>query len=467
MKKFLSEDFLLSNDFGAMLYHDYAADMPIIDYHNHLSPQYIAENRVFDNITQVWLEGDHYKWRALRAFGISEDFVTGSKSDSEKFMKWSEVVPYTMRNPLYHWTHLELQRYFGITDLLNPRSAESIYKRCNEKLSQQSHACQGLLTQMKAEVLCTTDDPADDLAFHKKIATSDFEVQVLPTFRPDKIYAVDSDQYLTYLEKLGSTVGFEINSFEKLLEAAEKRVAYFHSVGGRLSDHGFERFYDVAYSITHSNSIFESVLEGKRPDRKQTQIFQMTVLLELSKFYHQKGWTQQFHLGAIRNNNTKKLRDLGPDTGYDSIGDFEQVVGLSKFLRTLEESEKLTQTVLYNLNPGDNEAFATMAGNFMDGSVAGKIQFGSGWWYLDQKDGMEKQINTLSNMGLLSQFIGMLTDSRSFLSFPRHEYFRRILCNLIGADVENGELPADEKHLGSIVKDICYYNAKKYLRFDN
>jgi len=467
MKKFLSEDFLLSNDFGARLYHDYASKMPIVDYHNHLPPQEIAENHVFDNITQVWLKGDHYKWRAMRAFGISEEYITGNKSDQEKFMKWSEVVPYAMRNPLYHWTHLELQRYFGITGLLSPQSAESIYERCNDKLSQPSHACQGLLTQMKAEILCTTDDPTDDLVFHKEIASSDFGVRVLPTFRPDKICAIDSDQYLTYLEKLGSMVGFEIKSLDDLLSAAEKRIDFFHSIGGRLSDHGLEQLYDVEYSIATSSSIFENVLKGKQPDRKQTQIFQMTVLLELSKMYHQHGWTQQFHLGAIRNNNTKKLRDLGPDTGYDSIGDFDQINGLSKFLRTLEESEQLTKTILYNLNPGDNEAFATMAGNFMDGSVAGKIQFGSGWWYLDQKDGMEKQINALSNMGLLSQFIGMLTDSRSFLSFPRHEYFRRILCNLIGTDVENGELPADEQHLGIIVQDICYYNAKKYLRFEN
>lgn len=466
MRKFLSEDFLLNNDFGARLYHDYAAQMPIIDYHNHLSPQDIAQDRNFKSITEAWLEGDHYKWRAMRAFGISEDYVTGNASNKEKFIKWAEVVPYTVRNPLFHWTHLELQRYFGIEELLKPESATHIYEKCNDALATKDSSCQGLLSKMKVESLCTTDNPDDDLKYHKELAKSEFDVKVLPTFRPDKLCAIDATYFLTYLSKVEEQVGFSIDSFDKLVEAAAKRIDYFHSVGCRLADLGFEQLYDVTYSVTTAKRAFRDRLNGKNITDNLIQVFKMTLLVELSKMYHEKGWTQQFHLGAIRNNNTRKLSQVGPDTGYDSIGDFSQINGLSKFLRTMEESDQLTKTILYNLNPRDNEAFATMTGNFMDGVTAGKIQYGSGWWFLDQKDGMERQLNALSNMGLLSQFIGMLTDSRSFLSFPRHEYFRRILCNLIGKDVENGELPADEGLLGGIVQDICYRNARKYLQFD-
>lgn len=465
MKTFLSEDFLLENDFGARLYHDHAVHMPIIDYHNHLPPEDIANNRSFNSITEAWLEGDHYKWRAMRAFGISEEYITGNASDEEKFMKWASVVPYTIRNPLFHWTHLELRRYFGIEQLLKPETAHSIYHQCNEALTGEEFGCRSLLTSMQVESLCTTDDPADDLTFHQAVHNSDFKTLVLPTFRPDRLYAIESDQYLSYIDRLGEIVGFEINTFDELLEAAKSRIAFFHSVGGRLSDHGFEQLYNVEYSISTAENLFQQVQSGKMPTEQEGQVFRMTMLVELSKMYHEFGWTQQFHLGAIRNTNTRKLSQLGPDTGYDSIGDFNQIRGLSKFLCTMEEHNQLTRTVLYNLNPRDNEAFATMTGNFMDGMIAGKIQYGSGWWFLDQKDGMERQINALSNMGLLSQFIGMLTDSRSFLSFPRHEYFRRILCNLIGRDVENGELPADENHLGSIVQNICYHNVKKYLQF--
>lgn len=467
MKTFLSENFLLENDFGARLYHDYAAAMPIIDYHNHLSPGDIANNRNFNSITEAWLEGDHYKWRAMRTYGIAEEYITGSGADKEKFRKWAEVVPFTIRNPLFHWTHLELRRYFGIGQLLKPETAENIYHQCNEALAREAFSCRGLLGRMQVESLCTTDDPLDDLSFHQSIQKSGFETLVLPTFRPDKLYAIESDQYLTYIDRLGGIVGFEINTFDKLLEAAESRISFFHSMGGRLSDHGFEQLYDVEYSIPTAEKTFQQALSGKESTKYEIQVFTMTLLVELSKLYHHFGWTQQFHLGAIRNNNTRKLSQLGPDTGYDSIGDFNQIRGLSKFLCTMEAHDQLTKTILYNLNPRDNEAFATMTGNFMDGIIAGKIQYGSGWWFLDQKEGMERQLNALSNMGLLSQFIGMLTDSRSFLSFPRHEYFRRILCNLIGKDVENGELPADENHLGSIIKDICYHNAKKYLQFDS
>ncbi|NQZ79308.1 MAG: glucuronate isomerase, partial [Ekhidna sp.] len=431
MKKFLSKDFLLENDFGGLLYHEYASKMPIIDYHNHLPPVDIAENRKFNSITEAWLEGDHYKWRAMRAFGISEDYVTGKESDKDKFLKWSSVVPYTVRNPLYHWTHLELQRYFNIEELLSPDTAEKIYTESSDQLAQDSHSCLGLLEQMNVELVCTTDDPADDLVYHKQM-TDRTGVKMLPTFRPDKLYAVQSDTYLQYISALSKIVGYPIKTFSDLLNAAKDRVEYFHSVGGRLSDHGLEQLYYVDYSVEKSANVFTNFLSGKAPTLQEVRLFQMTFLVELSKMYFDKGWTQQFHLGAIRNNNTAKLRELGADTGYDSIGDYDQITGLSKFLRTLEEEGKLTKTILYNLNPRDNEAFATMAGNFMDGSVAGKIQYGSGWWFLDQKDGMEKQINALSNMGILSCFVGMLTDSRSFLSFPRHEYFRRLLCNMLG-----------------------------------
>lgn len=467
MKPFLSEDFLLENDFSSLLFHDYAAGMPIIDYHNHLSPKDIAESRVFPTITSAWLEGDHYKWRAMRAYGIDEAYITGDASDQEKFLRWSEVVPYTMRNPLYHWTHLELRRYFGIEDLLNKDIAISVYERCNEQLLKDSFNAQGLLDQMNVELLCTTDDPCDELSYHKAIAASDWALDVRPTFRPDRLYHIEREDYLKYVQQLGEQVGFEVNSVDQLLEAAKSRINYFHSLGGRLSDHGFEQLFEIDYSLNSANQTFKKVLNSQGINKEEAQVFQMTILVELAKIYHEKGWTQQFHLGSVRNNSTRAMRSYGSDTGFDSIGDFEQARGLQKFLNTLDRNDQLTKTILYNLNPRDNEVFATMAGNFNDGSIAGKIQHGSAWWFLDQKDGMEKQMNALSNMGLLSKFIGMLTDSRSFLSFPRHEYFRRILCNLIGKDVENGELPADEKFLGGIVQDICYHNAKRFLRFDN
>ncbi len=467
MMPFLSYDFLLQNEFASRLYHDYAAGMPIIDYHNHLSPQDIAIDRKFNNITEAWLEEDHYKWRAMRAFGIAEEFVTGDASDEEKFIKWAEVVPFTIRNPLFHWTHIELQRYFNITELLSPDSAKSVYEKCNTALSEEENSCRGLLHKMNVESLCTTDDPIDDLQYHQVINEGECKIGVFPTFRPDKLYAVDSADFPKYLLKLGAAVGFEVTSYDDLLRASKVRIDYFHAHGGRLSDHGFEQLYDIKYSIDAAKQTFEKALKGKIPSVKDAQVFKMTMLVELCKMYHEKGWVQQFHLGAIRNNNQRKLNLLGPDTGYDSIGDFEQIRGLRKFLNTVAGTDQLAKTILYNSNPRDNESFATMVGNFMDGGIPGKIQFGSGWWFLDQKDGIEKQLDALSNMGLVSKFVGMLTDSRSFLSFPRHEYFRRILCNLIGSDVVNGELPADEKYLGGIVKDICYNNAKNYFDFDN
>ncbi|WP_115869959.1 glucuronate isomerase [Marinoscillum furvescens] len=466
MKEFLGEDFLLETETARKLYHDYASRMPIIDYHNHLPPRDIAEDRVFNSLTEAWLEGDHYKWRAMRANGVDESYITGDQSDKDKFVKWSETVPATLRNPLYHWTHLELRRYFGINELLSGKTGEQVFEKANAQISSKEFSCKNLLKKMNVEVVCTTDDPADSLEYHQQLKDEGFEVKVLPTFRPDKLYAVqDPASYKAYLKKLEKAVGFSIGNFDDLLRAAWQRVEFFHEVGGRLSDHGLEQLDDVEWTQKDLEAIFVNLLKGKVPSELEVKQYRLGMLTELCKMYHSKGWAQQFHLGAIRNNSERMMRQLGPDTGYDSIGDFDQVKALSKFLNKLDDTDQLAKTILYNLNPKDNEAFATMIGNFQDGKTPGKMQFGSGWWFLDQKDGMERQMNALSNMGLLSRFVGMLTDSRSFLSFPRHEYFRRILCNLIGNDVENGELPNDIEWLGSVVEDICYHNARNYFNF--
>lgn len=465
---FLSEDFLLQNSFAKTLYHDYAKNLPIIDYHNHLSPSEVNSNRQFSNMSQIWLAGDHYKWRAMRTLGISEKYITGNATDTEKFKKWAQTVPYTMRNPLYHWTHLELKRYFGIEEVLNESNAAEVYLHCNELLQKPEFATQGLLGQMKVEVICSTDDPIDSLQDHVDFSRKKTELSMYPAFRPDKAYAIENpDAYLSYLEKLGEVAGISIQNYEDLLAALENRIGYFHERGCRLSDHGLEQLYFFEKDEFNLQDLFELIRYKKKLEPKEIQYFKFKTLQELCKMYHSKGWVQQFHLGALRNTNTRKLSELGPDTGFDSIGDFDQSKALAGFLNSLDSKDQLAKTVLYNLNPRDNEVFATMVGNFNDGSTKGKIQFGSGWWYLDQKDGMEAQMNVLSNMGLISCFIGMLTDSRSFLSFPRHEYFRRILCNLFGKDVENGELPWDEKWLGKIIIDICYHNAKNYFDFNS
>lgn len=463
---FIKENFLLQTEMANVLYHDYAKNMPIIDYHCHLSPKDLAENRKFDNISKIWLAGDHYKWRAMRTLGIDETYITGTASDKEKFQKWAYTVPYAMRNPLYHWTHLELLRYFGIEELLSADNADEIYQQTNRQLEQDSHSTQSLLTGMNVETVCTTDDPTDSLEFHRKAAENDMPIGLFPTFRPDKSFAVENlGQYKAYLEQLGSASNMEINSHEQLMAALENRIDFFHQHGGRLADHGLEQLYYFPLGTFDIEILFKKILADKPLDREETAYFKFVTLLELCRLYHAKGWTQQFHLGALRNTNERMLETLGPDTGFDSIGDFDQAKSLSQFLNELDKTDQLCKTILYNLNPRDNEVMATMTGNFNDGSIRGKVQFGSGWWFLDQKDGMEKQMNTLSNMGLLSCFVGMLTDSRSFLSFPRHEYFRRTLCNLLGNDVANGELPADEKWLGKLVQDICYNNAKSYFNF--
>lgn len=467
MKAFLNEDFLLQTPTAQTLYHDFAAKMPIIDYHNHLVPQQIAEDKQFDNITQIWLYGDHYKWRAMRAHGVNEKYITGNSSDEEKFMKWAETVPYTMRNPLYHWTHLELQRYFGVTELLNKDSAKRIYDHCSALLRTKEYSVRNLLLKMNVKALCTTDDPIDNLSYHKQIAASGFEIKVLPTFRPDKAMGVDDELiFVEYVNALSAAAGQSIRSLADYKAAIKARHDFFHEAGCRLSDHGLEHIYAEEFTEEEIELIFERLITGKLISKKEKWQFKSAMLVYFAHLDHARGWTQQFHLGAIRNNNARLLGSLGPDTGFDSIGDFEQAKPLSAFLNHLDSTNQLAKTILYNLNPRDNELLATMTGNFQDGTIVGKMQFGSGWWFLDQKDGMEKQINALSNMGMLSHFVGMLTDSRSFLSFPRHEYFRRILCNLLGQDVENGELPADIAWLGKLVEDISYKNASAFFNFE-
>lgn len=466
MKPFLDQNFLLQTETAKTLYHDFAAKMPIIDYHNHLIPQQIAENHQFSNITEAWLYGDHYKWRAMRTNGINEHFITGKASDEEKFMKWAATVPYTMRNPLYHWTHLELQRYFGITKVLNEKSAQRIYEDCSSKLNSPDFSVKNLLGKMQAKVLCTTDDPIDSLIFHQKIRESNSDIKVFPTFRPDKAMAVDDlISFDVYVNKLAEVSNINISSIGDFQNAIRKRHDFFAEMGCMLSDHGLEQIYAEEYTEKELESIFTKIRSGRTVSHQEKLQFKSAMLIFFAHLDHEKGWTQQFHLGALRNNNDRLLRTLGPDTGFDSIGDFEQARALSKFLNKLDNTNQLAKTILYNLNPRDNELFATMTGNFQDGTIAGKVQFGSGWWFLDQKDGMEKQIDALSNMGLLSRFVGMLTDSRSFLSFPRHEYFRRILCNVLGNDVENGELPNDIEWLGQMVENISYKNASEFFGF--
>jgi glucuronate isomerase len=463
---FLTEDFLLSNDFAKILYHQYAKSQPIIDYHCHLPPDEIAKDRMFEDITAIWLAGDHYKWRAMRTLGIDEKYITGNTTNREKFEQWAYAVPYTMRNPLYHWTHMELKTYFGVTELLGPDTATTIFDQCTELLHNREFSTRNLLTKMNVKVICTTDDPTDSLEHHQKISADQFEIKVRPAFRPDEAYAVENLlSYKKYIEKLEKASGIAVKDFASLMNALENRIAFFHQNGCRLSDHGLEQLYHFDSAPASIEHIFSKIIKQQTLTQEEVHYFKFVTLLELCKLYHKKGWTQQFHLGALRNNSTRMLNTLGPNTGFDSVGDFSQARNLARFLNELDKTNQLCKTILYNLNPADNEVMATMTGNFNDGTIKGKMQFGSGWWFLDQKDGMEKQINTLSNMGLLSCFVGMLTDSRSFLSYPRHDYFRRILCNLIGKDVENGELPRDEEWLGKIVSDICYKNANEYFKF--
>jgi glucuronate isomerase len=462
---FINDNFLLENKFAEELYHNYSKHQPIIDYHNHLNPQFIAEDKIFDNITQVWINGDHYKWRAMRTLGINEQFVTGNGSDKDKFINWAKTVPYTMRNPLYHWTHLELARYFDIYDLLNEKSAEKIYIETTEKINSQAYSTQNLLKKVNAQLVCTTEDPIDSLEFHQKLSKNPIGTKMSTAFRPDKAILISNDGYNAYLDTLGDVSGIAINTYTDLCSALKNRIEFFNQNGCQLSDHGLDQIYFEEFTENEVNTIFKKKRENSIITPEEALKFQSAILLFLSETYHQFGWVQQFHLGALRNNNARMHRILGPDTGWDSIGDYPQAQKLSGFLNALDSKDKLTKTIIYNLNPADNEVMATMIGNFNDGSVRGKVQFGSGWWFLDQKDGMTKQLNALSNMGLISCFVGMLTDSRSFLSFPRHEYFRRILCNLLGDEIKRGELPNDMEWIGKLVSDISYNNAKEYFKF--
>jgi glucuronate isomerase len=462
---FIKEDFLLQNKTAERLYFDYAASMPIIDYHNHLPPDVIAANQPFKGINEIWLDGDHYKWRAMRTLGIPEKFITGKEtSNKEKFDQWAYTVPFTAGNPLFHWTHLELQRYFGINTLLQPSTSTAIFEETNRQLLDLTPKV--LLNDMKVEMLCTTDDPIDDLSAHQKIAASDERgPEVLPGFRPDNIFGIEGEQYLDYLKTLGSLAETKIEDLDSLLAALNSRIDYFHQNGCRISDHGLEFTHASDFTHAQANAILKKRLSGSLPSTEEASLFNSCVLYELFVMYNDHGWTQQLHLGALRGNNQKLKRQLGADVGCDSIGDFDQAKNLSKLLGMLNDKDKLTNTILYNLNPAMNEVFATMPGNFNNEKV--EIKWGTAWWFLDQKDGMELQMRTLSNMGLLSKFIGMLTDSRSFLSFPRHEYFRRLLCNMIGDDIESGLLPNDTAFFGNMVEDICYHNLKKFIKYKN
>lgn len=467
MKTFLDQDFLLTNKTAQTLYHDYAKDMPIFDYHCHLSAQEIAENKSYKNLTEIWLGGDHYKWRAMRSNGVSEDYITGNQADKDKFTKYAEMIPYTLGNPLYHWTHLELQRYFNVDKLLSPITADEIWATCNQKLATEAFTARSLITRSNVKAICTTDDPCDDLYHHEVIANDpSFDVKVLPTFRPDKGFNIDKKTFVPWINQLAQVVGYKIESAELVIQALLERMAYFHKKGCRLSDHALDVVQYRSPNIGLANVTFNKAINGERLTYEEVATFKGTVLNALGKGYASYGWAMQIHIGALRNNSKRMYETIGADTGFDSIHDETFAEDLSLFLDDLDTSDELPKTIIYVLNPRDNYVVATMIGNFQGGGIPGKIQFGSGWWFCDQKEGMIDQLKTLSNLGLLSRFVGMLTDSRSFLSYTRHEYFRRILCNLIGQWVEDGEYPNDIEFLGKVVEDISYNNAVSYFDID-
>lgn len=467
-QNFITEDFLLHSKAAKILYHDYAKDMPIFDYHSHLPPEQIAKDVKFENITQVWLYGDHYKWRLMRTFGINEEYITGEKSDYDKFISWAQTVPYTIRNPIYHWTHLELKSYFSIGDrILNPATADYIYKKCNELLQTDGFTVKNLIKRFKVKLVCTTDDPTSNLEYHQKIKEDKFEIKILPTFRPDKGMAVESSKIFNeWIDKLESVTNTTINNYDMYLSALKERHNYFHDIGCRLSDHGMETIFAENYSDSEISNIFKKIRAGNELGYNEILKFKSAIMIEFGLMDYEKNWTQMIHIGAMRNNNSRLFRLLGPDAGFDSIGDYKVARSLSTFLDILDNGDRLPKTILFNINPKENGTLASMVGNFQDGSIPGKIQYGPAWWFLDTKLGMTDQINVLSDMGMLSKFVGMVTDSRSFLSYPRHEYFRRILCNILGEEIEKGELPNDLELIGTIVKDICYNNAKNYFGID-
>ncbi|TVQ22103.1 MAG: glucuronate isomerase [Spirochaetaceae bacterium] len=467
MSEFLSRDFLLETDIARKLYFEYAEPQPILDYHCHLSPEDIAQDRQFRTITEIWLAGDHYKWRAMRSNGVAERFITGDATDREKFQAFAETVPYCIGNPLYQWTHLELKRPFGIDDLrLDGKTAETVWERTNEKLAEPAFSVRGILKQMNVKVVCTTDDPADDLAAHKSIAAdTDCQVQVFPAFRPDKLFVThDAAAFNAYIDRLGEAAGREIGSLQDLYDGIDNRMSYFHELGGRIADHGLAGPVHAEFTDDEARRLFAALRGGAALDSESGAKLQTAIMLELNRGYHDRGWTSQYHFGAMRNNNRRMFEKLGPDTGYDSMDDTPMARVLAAMLSAIEAHSGLPKTILYTNNPIFNEMMATMTGNFQDGEIPGKMQFGSGWWFNDQRDGMERQMTALANMGLLRRFVGMLTDSRSFLSFPRHEYFRRILCNLLGNWVQSGEVPDDVELLGSMVREICWENARDYFK---
>jgi glucuronate isomerase len=465
---FIHEDFLLDSAAARSLYHDYAREMPIIDYHCHLPPEDVAENRQWENMAQVWLGGDHYKWRAMRTNGVDERYVTGDAPDDQKFAKWAECMPKLLRNPLYHWAQMELRWPFGIKKLLNADTCQEVYQACNEKLQQPEFSARGLMEWWKVKVVCTTDDPTDSLEHHKAIARdSSFKIKVLPSWRPDKAMAVDDPKvWNAYVNKLGESADVFIRDYATFMDAVTRRHAYFHQNGCRVSDHGLETVYAADFRPNEIKRLFAKIRAGSELAPEEIEKFKSAMLYEFALMDHEKGWVQQYHLGAMRNNNTRMFEKLGPDTGFDSIGEWTVAQPLSRFLDRLDVENRLAPTILYNLNPVHNEVLATMLGNFQDGSMPGKMQFGSGWWFLDQLDGMRRQIEALSQLGSLSQFVGMLTDSRSFLSYARHDYFRRLLCGILAADMEAGLIPEDYDLVGKMVQDISYNNAKDYFGFD-
>lgn len=465
-RPFIHDDFLLQTPTARRLYHEVAASLPIVDYHSHLPAADIAGNRRFTNLFEIWLEGDHYKWRAMRANGVAEDYCTGGADPYEKFLAWARTVPQTLRNPLYHWTHLELKRYFGIDQLLNPETAPEIWQRANERLAGADRDVQGILASFNVDVVCTTDDPADDLVHHEAIAASGLATKVFPTFRPDALLRIhDAIAFNAYVDRLARAADMDVVSLEDLFGALRSRHDRFHEVGCRLSDHGLAKCFDAFCSRDQAAAIFSKVRSGGVASPEEVEQFATSIMVYSGQLDAEKGWVKQLHLGALRNTNTRMMKQAGPDTGFDSIGDAPQAEKLARYLDRLEQDHALPKMILYNLNPADNYVFASMIGNFQDGSRAGKIQYGSGWWFLDQREGMTWQLNALSNLGLLSRFVGMLTDSRSFMSFPRHEYFRRLLCDLLGAEVERGELPEDESLLRELVTGIGHENARRFLEF--
>ncbi len=468
IKAFMDEDFLLDTKVAQKLYHEHAAGMPIYDYHCHLSIQEIAQDRQFDNMSQVWLAGDHYKWRAMRTNGVDEKFITGNGSDEDKFMAWAKTVPATLRNPLYHWTHMELRKPFGIKEVLNGDSAAGIYANCNTQLQDPAFSCRGLIKQAKVKLICTTDDPVDSLEHHARLhAEGDWGVKVYPAMRPDKAMAVEDPLLFNeWVNRLEAVSNISISTYKNFLEALRKRHDFFHFMGCRTSDHGLEEPYAELYSEAELHGIFAKIRAGGCLVLQDRLKFKSALMHEFAIMDAERGWVFQIHLGALRNNNSRLLEKLGPDTGFDSMGDWNMAQSLSRFLNRLDSLDQLPRTIIYNLNPKDNEMIATMIGNFQDGTIPGKLQYGSGWWFLDQKLGMINQINALSSLGLLSRFVGMLTDSRSFLSYSRHDYFRRILCMLLGRDVANGEIPDDMDLLGKMVKDISFNNAAAYFAME-